>query len=773
MGIEAHGAGRGGRVGSDENASARDRGPRALTVGGACAGIVLVTLLVSGATVGEVFLFLAFQGAYALVPGLVSNFALLERPRSLVDALAVAWALGLALQIGCFVLAAAVGQRWFFTAFPLALLLAAAPLLWRRRTSLSWPLPASLRSAVSPMASGVAVSVSVLASLVVFLALFAPSPLPRAIQSASYYPDLISNVSLAAELLHHWPFMSPSVSGVALHYNIFTNVDMAATAQVTHLALANIVMRLQPAFLVGVIAVQLYALGRKVGGSPAAGWATLVLGLFAGELNFSQIDLAGGGIPVLGGLYSASYQIGAVFFLAIAIVLVERLRPARRGSRSHEWLALAILTLGATGAKASVLPVLAGGLALFVIGQALARRSSSVGATTREGVGALAIVLAAGALGYVLVYRGGGHGQTLEPLDFLSYTGFASLYRHASHSPAYLLALCAAAAATVCWLLASLLGAVFVRDRWWPRSSCSSPERLLMCMLVASIVPFALFAVPGDSEVYYIVYGFLAASVVSAAGLTSFLRTLRPSRRDAIRAGLPCALAVPIVVLALRAERSPAALVPAYAVLAAAVALSAARLGRRLARTAAGARGDALAAGAVIVICLTAVSESVRLTSPTIGRWLDGAPAYAASGSDTDRGITADLLKGLLWVRDHTSPSAVIAVNNHELGGDGGSNYYYYSAFTERRVFLESWEETPQGYRYLSLGRSGSPFPRLLAINNAALLRGSRAAISLLHDRYGVRYIVIDRLHGPASAKLARLAHLVYENPAVAVFRIE
>jgi hypothetical protein len=61
----------------------------------------------------------------------------------------------------------------------------------------------------------------------------------------------------------------------------------------------------------------------------------------------------------------------------------------------------------------------------------------------------------------------------------------------------------------------------------------------------------------------------------------------------------------------------------------------------------------------------------------------------------------------------------------------------------------------------------------LLALNNAAVLDASPAAISVLHDRYGVRYIVIDRLHGPLSPGLSRVGHVVFANPDVTIFSID
>ncbi len=758
---------------SEPTALERHRGPAAIAVIGTCTIIAIVALLISGVTVSEVLLFVCFEIAFAIVPGLVLSFALLKGGRPLADTLAVAWPLGLAIEIGCFVLTAAVGERWLFTLYPAVFVVVVVPLLWKRRAEVLSRWPARLRTPVEREVAIAVLLVTAGAAFVVFLGLFAPSPLPRDIRSASYYPDLIFNVSLAAELLHHWPFMDPSVSGQSLHYHIFANVDMAATAQITRLDLATIAMRLQPTVLIGLIGVQLFALGRKVGGSRAAGLVVLTIGLFAGELNFSWHDLAGGGASVLGGLYSPSYQLGAVFFLAVLIVLVDYLALASHRSRAFHWTALGILSLGAVGAKSSVVPILACGLALFALMRVFLRRDLMVKATTVDDICGLAVIGAAGAAGYMLLYRGGGQGVTFKPLDFVSYSGLAPVYQRASHSLVYALAAVGAAAIVLCMAFLSLAGVLFVRDRWWPRESRSSPERLLLCMFAASLPPFVLIAVPGDSEAYFVVYGFLAASVVSAAGVTAVTRGLRLDRAELLRPGLVCAAGVLVVIVGLWIDRSPLALLPAYGLLACILALTTWMLRARVRVVTARPLRGLLVLGVIVVISLSVVAESFERIAPTIDSWLHGAPGYEASGSESHRGMTADLWRGLVWLRDHTRSADVIAVNNHDIGSSGSSRYFYYSAFSERRVFLESWDYTPQGYQHLSLGKTETPFPGLLALNDAAVLQASPAAISVLYDRYGVRYVVIDRLHGPASPGLSRVRHVVFANPDVTIFSVD
>jgi hypothetical protein len=690
------------------------------------AALVLAGLLICEVRAGELLSFTGFQLAFTLLPGLLLYLLLADRPRPALDALGLVVALGMAIQIACYLLAAAIGERWLFEVFPAILLAVSAPWLYGRRRSLAalWsrPCPPTRRSvlaALSLLAGGVAV---------MWLGLFAASPLPRSAASVSYYPDLVFNISLAAEILHHWPLMNPSVSGVGLHYHVFVDVQAAAAAQVTHVALANILLRLQPALLVSAIGLQLFSLGRRLGAGASAGFLAAAIGLFAGELNFSRGDLAGGGLSVFGFLMSPSYQLGAVFFLALVALLLDGLDASSRRSptgrsRARHALMLALLSFGAVGAKSSVVPVLLGGLLLFALGGLAARRASDA-TGSRQGLRlggptslAIAVLLGAGAGGYALLYRGGGEAVRVKPLDFLSYSHFASVYHRAGDSLLYALPAAIAAVLVLALLLAPLLGVLFLRERWLPRAAAGTPERLLLCLLLASLAPFVLLAVPGDSQVYFLVYGFLAAAPVSAAGLTKAARSL--------------------------SRRAPQV---------------------------AGWRRPALAS-ALALVCLALASGLYEPSAQTLQRLLHTQPSFQVSGADSHRGITRELLRGLIWVRDHTPQSAVLVVNNHGLGGDGGSRYVYYSAFAERRVLLESWQYTPQGAEYQAEGRSASPFPKLLALSEAAV-DGSPVAIARLHRRYGVDYLLIDRAHGPSSPKLASVARVAYANPAVAVFEV-
>jgi hypothetical protein len=149
------------------------------------------------------------------------------------------------------------------------------------------------------------------------------------------------------------------------------------------------------------------------------------------------------------------------------------------------------------------------------------------------------------------------------------------------------------------------------------------------------------------------------------------------------------------------------------------------------------------------------------------GAWktITGRPTSSAD-SPAEYGMTAALYRGLEWVRAHTSPCAVLAVNNHYASaGPASSIYFYYSAFAERRVYLESWYYTPNGTR------GGLPFPARLRLSNLATQRGDPAALRQL-ARDGVGYVLIDKTHGGGAPEPPSVSRLVYASTALDVYRL-
>jgi hypothetical protein len=140
-------------------------------------------------------------------------------------------------------------------------------------------------------------------------------------------------------------------------------------------------------------------------------------------------------------------------------------------------------------------------------------------------------------------------------------------------------------------------------------------------------------------------------------------------------------------------------------------------------------------------------------------------------------GLSRDLYRGLSWIRENTSTDAVLAVNNaiERNGGYHAATYFYYSAFAERRVFLEGWLFTGQSWNILGRGATTSqrmPFPRRERLNRAVFERADAAALKILVRNYGVRYLVDDKLQGKATRTLGRLGRVAYSNPAVTIYAV-
>ena len=114
--------------------------------------------------------------------------------------------------------------------------------------------------------------------------------------------------------------------------------------------------------------------------------------------------------------------------------------------------------------------------------------------------------------------------------------------------------------------------------------------------------------------------------------------------------------------------------------------------------------------------------------------------------------VTPQLYEALRWIADETSTDSVLAVNNHWFNRQRLAPVAFdYSAFSERRVFLEgraySQRAFAEGYAEVGEGRI-NPFVDRLRLNQAAFVRGDRQALQTMAQRYGVRYLVIDQVNG-------------------------
>jgi hypothetical protein len=727
-----------------------------------------------GAPVGDALLYLAYEAAYVVLPGCVVYRALSGRPGGALRTLATGWALGYVLEILAFMLTAATGTRPAFVAYPLLVLVAGVVVARARRR----PRVGSDVTADPPDRFGWLVTAVCLGAVgYISLAYFPGSPLPGA-ASVSYFIDDPRWISLAAEAKHHWPITEPSVSGQPLPYHYFVNIHMAGASQVTGIGLPLVYLRLYLLPMIVLLVLELVVAGRSLARSARVGLAAAGLAVFVGQLRLDSRHTVLSDTPFLGPLFtylfrSPSFVFGLILFVPLMTLLGECV-TGRERVRLGGWALIALFMIGASDAKVVILPVVLVALALYATVSWVVRRRVPFSALTGAGLALLVIGIV-----YVMQYR--GHPSELRVRPFAIFgvmpavavlKGYAAGGLPPFPGKHLLLSAGGVVFGLVGFLGAQLVGLVWILRRRVPRFA---PEQLwLMALLIAGLVLGLTLSEPGTAnQLYFVGYGVIAGCVLSAEGL-GVAWANRPARVGSPPRML-AAVAVWVVALAalmwapLHAwsfsgpQKEPHLYLFWYAglVIGVGVLLVAARRWLGPTRRIAG-----------LVGCAALVAVGV-LDAP--GIYL--GPALAGTGtpavSKRFMPVSPELYRSLAWIRDHTPPGAVLAVNNQWLEAGRTKPFDFdYSAFSERRVFLEGWAYS-QGVRdrgFLTV--NSNPFPDRLRLNRAAFL-GDDRALAVMGKEYGVRYLLVDPTGGDRAdvAALGRTLRMVHPTP-VPVFAL-
>jgi hypothetical protein len=726
--------------------------------------------LVSGVSASQMIRYVAYQALFVLGPGWLVYRWLRPGDGWGLRRLAFSWALGYALECAAFMLTASVGLRSAFLAYPVVV--AAVGIVGSRLSSAAGGPRAPRLPRGWPWALA---AVCVVSLAYVGLQYFGTSPLPDRVASASYGLDSVWNLSLAAEAKHHWPITDPTVSGTSLNYHLFATFDVAATSQVTGLSLPLVLFRLWPVPLVVLACLQLCVFGATIGRRPWAGPIAAGLVLLGSELNLDPHlgykfanELSDDIIAI-----SPSFLLGLVFFLP-ALTLLHEVAEDRL-ARPRTMVLLGLLLFGCAGAKATILPVLVGGLGLFVVWR-LARGRS----VRRPIIAALCLTALAYALSNILVYdAAGGYGLALDPPGAVRQMPALGVFAHGVPGG---LAVFGWAAAVILGLAGAywlfLLGAaVHAGHRG---ASAPAGSGLLVCVALAGAAPFLLFTHYGFSQVFFMEYGLVAVAPLAANGLLWIWRELRahagPARLGVLVGAWLAAVGLAAFAVPGWLGASTARQNGLFSTVDLALAGSAALvLGRLALRRRRVPSVWLYAAGALTLIALAA--KPLTTVSPAVTRLAAGQPLYSQTGN----ALTTGLARGLAWVRDHTDPHAVVAVNNYRDGSlywDTGwrtPDDYYYTALGERRTFLEGWVYAQRAFDIdeaeVFAGRK-VPFPRRLALNEAIFQQADRHAFDYVVRRWRVRYLIVDRVHNWATPWLAYLARRVFSNHDVVVYAV-
>ncbi|KAA9377522.1 hypothetical protein F5972_17960 [Microbispora cellulosiformans] len=734
--------------------------------GAFAAAFAVAAVLRYGVSAVEVARFTAYAGLGIAAPGVLWVRALHRGGRTAAEEIALGLTCGYATEVFAYIGARALGAPLLVAGWPVAtyVLFLAVPGLrrhWRSGRGRSAPpvwYSWSLALAFAYLTAWGAVTY------------FRPNPLTWP-DLGRFVSDLPFHLALAGELKHHVPPSLPMVAGEPLLYHWFVYAHLAAASWVSGLEPLVLLARLAVLPMLAALVVLIGMTARRVTGLWAAASLSVagaVLVALPSLYLGSNGSFTWGGIPDLAWT-SPTQTFGAVLFAALVVLLVD----TRRNPRHREaWALAALLLLAVMGAKATYLPLLAAGLVTVAVTETLRR-----GRPSRHALAMLA--LTGGCLLYAqfVLFGGARQAVVVAPLytvraSWQELTGRGQL---ASPSPGSLWAM------TGVWLLGWLVtwsGTAGLLIR--PRSPLRPPLALMLGMGAAGLGTALLLGHPNRSHLFFLWGAYPYLVIASVCGLVAAVRRARQPRRvtaAAACAGVAAAYVVPAlcgVRVPLGPGRPDAALVTPYLVLAALTVLTAVVVARMRGRR----RGTAVALVMLAGAGLLADAHGFVL-GHLPGRGGSGGAVAAERAQSVPPDVPAGAMAAGRWLRDHSAPGDLVATNAHCLRGTEShcdSRHFWVSALSERRVLVEGWAFSERSEGAWRPDRPATVLPfwdgRKMAANEAAFTTPSAAAIGLLRDRYGVRWLVADeRLTGPGTS-IGRFAGLRFRSGDWAVYRV-
>jgi hypothetical protein len=739
------------------------------------AAVAAIGLVTHGVGIVDVIWFAIYWTMCLVVPGLLIARALIGTSDTLTEEVAIGALTGLALEAVSLFLLDAMGLhgaiRWWWVI--VYVVFAAHPRLRR-----FW---SSKPSNASPPSWAWAMSALTVVGTAIATQSFRSHELPPT--PSAPYVDHFFHLSLVNEMTRQGPHQVPQVAGEPLAYHVFSHAHMANASTITGVAPEVVLSRLWilPVMLLTMVLLGVLALRvtNRPWSSPVAVW----LSFFALYGNSIWTDRSVTLVSPFT-IASPSQLFANPVFIGGCLAFIGVLRSAR----SWHWSLLFILYAAVgVGAKPTVLPALFGGAVLATGALWILHRRIPVH------VAVCACALLVIQFGWLLLSPPiEGKITILGSIDslavFREVNGSGGL-RAVSETlvldrlddgRAWL-----AAGIAMLWLssvqvirligLGTLVARSTRRDpvAWW-----------LAGTYAAGWGAFFLIDQAGFGQAYFALTAIPAGAVLSCWFLSILLDRVQPRQRAAaIGTGFVLGTLTSLAVRGAVAGRSTS---PAYGpvesallpvVLVSVVGIVAIVALRASDRQPSGS-GAAPVIGVVFVLSLSfapAIGEISRLG----GSLLTEQPAASESSANF---VSRDEQEAMLWLRDNTPSDAVIATNAHcrppnAVPDSCDARSFVVSGLGGRRVVLEGWAYTPQsnslhGTNGRSFAVQPSPWPARLRLSEEAVAAPNARGLDLLAEEFGTGWIVGFRRAGPVSADLADFAEAVFDNGAVAIFRL-
>jgi hypothetical protein len=707
----------------------------------------------------QTLIFGAYVAGGIALPGMLWVRLLRGRPGHLSEDMAMGLAAGYCLEIAAYVPARAAGLPLAVLLWPIATIAAFAAIPGLRR---HWHSDGTRRPSWWSWALAGLLGYVVIYSAGTFFATHALSGTDMP------YVDMPYHLALIGELRYHMPPEVPFVSGLPLAYHWFYYAEAAATSWATGIEPVTLMYRLSalPMFVAFAL-LTATAAGRLVKRDWAGPLAVALALLAAVADPFRWVGAAVYDTQTLGLTWiSPTNLFGLTISAATVLTLLELLQGDARAPRKQSLLAF-VLVLGASGAKASLLPLLIGGLFVVVAGTAILNRRLH-----RTAALALLMTVVVFGLAAVVLYRGAAPGlvvglESLRLLPAVNLPGEEGLSRLA-------LPIAGLVVALLLWAFEwSGALALLARGR-----ALGADARILFLggTAAAALGAVALMYYPGMSQIYYLTAAAGIFGIIAAAGIADMVpeRPRYLPLLGLIGAALLIGAAAVLVIARLGPAVAPTLagsglartlaviILPVSALLGFAVAAS--LVLRRLEP-----KQPVLQGATTLLVIALVMGYSLPSVAQVITTPLRGGPPAGLT-------VPGDGIDAARWLRDHSDPNDVVATNLHcpSYATDYASCKpvsFWVSAYTERRVLVEGWDYTTRTV-FLASGQV-APFwdPARLAANDLAFTQPSAASVAELRDVYRVRWLLAE-LAGADSKALARYADLRYAEGDFAVYEI-
>jgi hypothetical protein len=736
------------------------------------AGLGVALLRYYDVPVSDLLAFATYEMLAVTVPGTLWWRASRRRAGLFVEDVAAGTALGCAIELPMYLLARMGGMPRLVVVWPavtiVAFLLVPALRRYWRGAGRDGRLPLPLCWSIAGVVGLLLVRTGT--------GFFATHGLDWPANSAPYV-DIPYHIALTAELKHHFPVVTPLVTGEPLAYHWFGYAHLAAASWVSGVEPQMLVLRLAviPAF-VG-LAVLIATMAHRLTGR----WWPAALALLLVYLTEPANVYGWTGAPVPSGsvlstLWVSPAQTFGHLLFAAAMVLI--LDAYQRREPVTTWVVLAVLLAAVSGTRATVLPLLLAGVLTTIAVHALVRRRLH-----RPSVIVALMTIPVLAFAQVVVFGGGTWGTGVKPLDIAVRLPIGrALSLTPGHTSLRALGV-AGVVIALAWLLTcgGILGLAADREaRWDPR------YWLLLGIGAGGLGAMLLLTHPGASQLFFLQVARPYLALAGASGIAVAVSRLSISGRSALAVLGVSGLAGMAIAWMMRRTGSSevptrrglgaAGLVwtltwPYLAI--AAILLATAALLATIRRRTPATSGLALAVPLALMVGTTLpgeLSTAWQTTNYAAGRGWKNIIA------DTDQmQLPPGAVEASRWLRDHSDPDDLTATNMHCLPGRPPCDprHFWVAALTERRVLVEGWAYTKTGLAAESKP-GNAPFwnPPLLEANDAVFEAPTRANVDSLRSQYGVRWLIADRYFGQASPDLDRFTGRRFSSGSVTIYEL-